>query len=366
MRNPDRDNLPVPTYRCSKLVLSSGEYYLGNKLDHNILFVTYDDMVFGLGYNSKGCFGLGHNESIKSPQVIPELSHQKIHTFIIGYDFVLAMNTVKQIYSWGHNMWGQLGRDVTQKGSYVKPERISYFDNKYVQQISCGSHHCLALTSSGQVYGWGCNREGQIGYGDQMNDRISEPILIQFSNNPKIQNIYCHNWCSFAITCDGHVFSWGYNGSGGFGTVLRVKHKFDGQVFAVKRIKFNELDERETQKVLKEVMNLVKVKSQYVVKYYHSWREIGCLYIQMEFCSHSLKIILKLKPQIIHRDLKPENILIAHNVRNGRFLKLCDFGLATVHDKRIHYITKHKHTADVGDLRYQAPEVAQYIPEIIH
>ncbi|CAG2177140.1 unnamed protein product [Oppiella nova] len=114
----------------------------------------------------------------------------------------------------------------------------------------------------------------------------------------------------------------------------------------------------------------------------------------MEFCSNSLQNILELKPQVferqagdpmdlyeyfiscdifrqilecvqylhelnppvIHRDLKPENILIASNVRNGRFLKLCDFGLATVHDKRIHYRTTRKHTADIGDMRYQAPE----------
>ena len=31
----------------------------------------------------------------------------------------------------------------------------------------------------------------------------------------------------------------GVIGSGGFGTVLRVKHKFDGQLFAVKRIEIN-------------------------------------------------------------------------------------------------------------------------------
>ncbi|CAG2178831.1 unnamed protein product [Oppiella nova] len=64
----------------------------------------------------------------------------------------------------------------------------------------------------------------------------------------------------------------------------------------------------------------------------------------------------KLDPQIIHRDLKPENILIDRHGRDGRFVKLCDFGLATVHDKRMHAQTGHKHTADVGDIHYMAPE----------
>ncbi|CAG2168617.1 unnamed protein product [Oppiella nova] len=63
--------------------------------------------------------------------------------------------------------------------------------------------------------------------------------------------------------------------------------------------------------------------------------------------------------KIIHRDLKPDNILIAKNVSNGRFLKLCDFGLATVHDKYIHNNTQYKHTKEVGDVHYMAPEVIQ-------
>ncbi|CAG2163265.1 unnamed protein product, partial [Oppiella nova] len=507
------------------------------------------------GDNIYGCLGLGPNvvdglfvnAFIQSPQTVPELCHQKIRTFINGYHFVLAMNNENHIYGWGDNRWGQLGRDVTKFNTrvavYSKPERISYFDDKDVQQISCGSHHSLALTSSGQVYGWGRHRGGEVGCGDNRVDIIFKPILIEFRNNAKMQTIYCCKHQSFAITCDGLVFSWGhksgdqlhcvftpqvistligikaiassyrmtylltntgflyewgnqigdtpiklesingldelpkhdsnrvfinppvvlkrgkifkisdtnelietkYNnfidfyaneyqmtyktltiggvvtsseckaidntidtqlspqlsalslrcgetfdelsaiGSGGFGTVYQMRHKND------------EFDETETENALKEVQNLVKVSSQYVVQYYHSWLEYGFLFIQMELCSQSLTQLLEVKahvferqsgdpmdlyeyfitceifrqileavhhlhgldPPIIHRDLKPDNILIDTNAGNGRFIKLCDFGLATVHDKRVHYRTIQKHTADVGDLRYQAPEVAR-------
>ena len=73
----------------------------------------------------------------------------------------------------------------------------------------------------------------------------------------------------------------------------------------------------------------------------------------------SVQYLHELNPQIIHRDLKPDNILIDGNGRNGRFIKLCDFGLATDHDKDINYKTYKKHTSGVGTMRYMAPEVLQ-------
>ncbi|CAG2102238.1 unnamed protein product [Medioppia subpectinata] len=153
--------------------------------------------------------------------------------------------------------------------------------------------------------------------------------------------------------------------------------------------------EAKKQKVLKEVNNLKKLDSNFVVKYYDSWLESNHLYIQMQFCSQSLKSLLKdkpivferqpeepidcifehfitceifkeilqcvqylheLDPPVIHRDLKPDNILIAHNINNNRFIKLCDFGLATelVIDKGTD--ARYEHTV-VGTSRYMAPEV---------
>ena len=60
----------------------------------NILFVTFDDMVYGLGSNAWGKLGLGHKiRHIHTPQRVPELCHQNIHQFFNGYDFALAVNT---------------------------------------------------------------------------------------------------------------------------------------------------------------------------------------------------------------------------------------------------------------------------------
>ncbi|CAG2168075.1 unnamed protein product, partial [Oppiella nova] len=191
----------------------------------------------------------------------------------------------------------------------------------------------------------------------------------------------------------GDVYSLALIGSELFGVNLNKKNLYDWDIEG--QYKLNDLNEYEISNATKESNNLLRVQSEHVVQYYSSWREGNCIYIQMELCLQSLRNIIEIKPQvfgrqlghpmdcveyfisceifrqilesvqylhelnpqIIHRDLKPQNILITSSVRNGRFIKLCDFGLATVHDKRIHNRTTQKHTKEVGDVHYMAPEV---------
>ena len=220
-------------------------------------------------------------------------------------------------------------------------------------------------------------------------------------------------------------------GSGAFGEVFVAKNKFDGREYAVKKIKYqgnlmafryilyNHINLYYTvfvdhqilshvlsnlelfiiikintltgadqlRECMREMQNLIKVRSEYCVQYMSQWYENNVYYIEMELCSDSLQNILQHKPQVfgrqpgepmnsiefyischifkeilecvqylhelnppvIHRDLKPDNILVAKTVRNCRFFKICDFGLAIVH----------QHSSDKGDLTYQAPEVGQ-------
>ncbi|CAG2161401.1 unnamed protein product [Oppiella nova] len=146
----------------------------------NILFVTYDDKAYGLGCNYIGCLGLGHEIEVKTPQLIPKLCGQRIKQFINGWDFVLGVNEDNYVFSWGHNSEGQLGRHVTEFGIHLKPENIPDLNDKNITQICCGYKHSLALTTGGQVYGWGSNYDGQIG-----TDAIWSPKLIPQLNDIK-------------------------------------------------------------------------------------------------------------------------------------------------------------------------------------
>jgi serine/threonine protein kinase len=151
-----------------------------------------------------------------------------------------------------------------------------------------------------------------------------------------------------------------------------------------------ELSDEIKEEFLKELRIEAKIRSDYTVNYNNSWIENNeMLYIQMELCFNTLKGIMEQKlnefkrtrsevmtpleyyisselfkeileavnylhkqnPAIIHRDLKPSNILITEG-KNGRFVKLGDFGLSVIHE-----YDEQKHTEGLGSVRYVAPEV---------
>ncbi|XP_021573771.1 interferon-induced, double-stranded RNA-activated protein kinase-like [Carlito syrichta] len=171
-------------------------------------------------------------------------------------------------------------------------------------------------------------------------------------------------------------------GLGGFGHVFKAKHRIDGKIYAIKRIKY--FDER----VKREVSTLAELNHVNIVRYFACWEgidydpedsiygarlQVRCLFIQMQFCdSGSLDqwicnrrgktpdkaLGLEFFEQItrgveyihsnnlIHRDLKPSNIFLV----DEKQIKIGDFGLVTYleHDGM--------RTHGMGTFQYMSPE----------
>ena len=87
------------------------------------------------------------------------------------------------LYSYGKNTFGQLGHETDDIICY--PKLVNYFKlNKIIiNNIALGGEHTLALSNKNELFSWGLNIFGQLGINSTVNSKI--PIKIE-----KIRNSY--------------------------------------------------------------------------------------------------------------------------------------------------------------------------------
>jgi alpha-tubulin suppressor-like RCC1 family protein len=129
----------------------------------NVFIVTNDDKVFAFGNNDFGDLGFGNNNKVNELTINEELCHKQIIDFKNSSKHVIARTIDGKVYCWGYNEFGYLGNGKTDWETY-SPELNEYLSNKYINDICCGSGHTLVLTNIGEVYAWGWNEFGPIGY----------------------------------------------------------------------------------------------------------------------------------------------------------------------------------------------------------
>ena len=63
-------------------------------------------------------------------------------------------------------------------------------------------------------------------------------------------------------------------GQGGFGSVYKARHRLDGNVYAIKKVKLsNKLNSEENTRIRREVTYLSGLNNQYIVRYFQTWVE---------------------------------------------------------------------------------------------
>lgn len=62
-------------------------------------------------------------------------------------------------------------------------------------------------------------------------------------------------------------------GSGGFGDVIKVKNKLDGNIYAIKCILLDAKSRQLNKKITREVKLLSRLNHENIVRYYNSWIE---------------------------------------------------------------------------------------------
>ncbi len=181
----------------------------------------------GAVYDWGGGGGLLGNGSTLSGSDVPvqvDLPSGVVATAISAGQFAdAAVTSTGQVYTWGDGSEGELGNGTMEEDA-TTPVEVSLPEGVVATGVSMGEQNGLAITAAGTVYSWGDDEAGQLGTGSALTsgcDCLDTPVSVQLPASAHITAISAGAGTGLALASSGAVYGWGLNGEGqiGDGTV---------------------------------------------------------------------------------------------------------------------------------------------------
>jgi alpha-tubulin suppressor-like RCC1 family protein len=171
------------------------------------LAVTANGQVWGWGDNSSGQLGVASQANQTIPNLVTSLP--SIQGVSAGTTHSLAYDGNGSVWVWGDNESGQLG-DGTTLARRSTPFQLPLFTGAIA--VSAGNEYSLVLTVDGNVWSWGGNASGELGrsattLGPLGNPMSSSPGLVSGISN--VMAIAAGSAYSMAVKKDGTLWVWG-------------------------------------------------------------------------------------------------------------------------------------------------------------
>ena len=189
------------------------------------LALDSDGNLYSWGGNSTGQLGMGgddydsHNAPSKGS--MPK-DGTKFTQISAGYYHSLALGSDGNLYSWGDGTLGQLGRTPTSGTQDNTPGKVNLPAGvRRFTQVIAGGDHSLALGSDGNLYSWGDNTYGQLGRTPTSATPANRPGKVTMPAGVTITQASAEGGYlgdfSLALGSDGNLYSWGNNSRGQLG-----------------------------------------------------------------------------------------------------------------------------------------------------
>jgi alpha-tubulin suppressor-like RCC1 family protein len=177
--------------------------------------------LFSWGVNFHGELGDGSTSSTTNPVAVFRATGLNGWRRVSGgFAHVLAIGDDEQLYSWGDNSSGQLGYGATRSfGDYLVPTPVPPPAGATGwQAITAGNSSSLALSKEGEIYGWGLNSQGNLGIGTNLSSTVAMFRVPRPAGVVGWKAIAAGQSHGLAIANDGRLFAWGAGSYGQLGT----------------------------------------------------------------------------------------------------------------------------------------------------
>ena len=128
--------------------------------------LTVNGCVWTVGHGSMGQLGHGNRDNKSQlTRVSPEaFSGAVIVMIAAGFSHTVASDMVGGIWSWGGGQTGRLGHG-DQEDQLIPTQITDSAGRGRCVLVSTGIFHTVAVMNTGELLGWGSNKDGQIGLG---------------------------------------------------------------------------------------------------------------------------------------------------------------------------------------------------------
>jgi alpha-tubulin suppressor-like RCC1 family protein len=214
--NTNPSNKPVAvggmvSFRTMSSVVSNGDYALA---------IDASGKVYSWGDNQRGQLGDGTTVNRLSPVMLGGiLGNKRIVSLTSSVRSSYGLDSLGKIYSWGANDFGQLGNGSTDDLAF--PGMVyskGVLTGKVIRAISGGSQFVVALDSMGALYTWGRGTEGQLGNGANISSSV--PVKVDMTGvlaGKTIVEISAGTVSVLVRDSAGKLYAWGSNFYGTLG-----------------------------------------------------------------------------------------------------------------------------------------------------
>jgi gliding motility-associated-like protein len=187
-----------------------------------VMAIKTNGTLWGWGTdNSSGNlgFGVGTAAHLFPTQIGTDTDWQSVS---VGNNHTLAIKTNGTLWACGLNLYGELGNGTNiPSGFFIQIGTAT--DWKSIS--ASNGDHSLGLKTSGTLWGWGRNNNGQLGNNTNVDSNV--PVQVGVATN--WQSISAGLVQSLAIRTDGSLWGWG---GGGFGDGTSISKNYPVEILS--------------------------------------------------------------------------------------------------------------------------------------